>query len=113
MSHCAIHSSTISKCLTFNLDFGKFGCKFFNDEIDGEMLTDQCRRGLAPTIHIPTPALLEMRTLRRERLVAVTDRTRAKNIIHSHLGMHGISVKIDWLLHDPAAKAELMHSVPS
>ena len=82
------------------------------DRIDGEMLAEQTRRGLAPTIHVPTAEQLEMRTICRQRFMSVNDRTRSKNMIHSMFAMHGVSVKIDVLLNQPQVKAQLMQLLP-
>jgi hypothetical protein len=44
-----------------------------NDRIDTEMMAEQNRRGLAPTIHVPTPEQLHRRTLNRHRFVLVKE----------------------------------------
>lgn len=69
-----------------------------NDFIDAEMLAEQTRRGLAPTIHVPTAPQLEQRTLCRHRFHSVMNRTRAKNMIHGHLKLHGYAAIIADLL---------------
>lgn len=83
-----------------------------NDRIDGEMLAEQTRRGLAPTIHVPTPDQLHLRTINRQRFATVENRTRAKNMIHGLLTMHGVSAAIDTLLDDAPAKMKLMATLP-
>jgi transposase len=65
-----------------------------NDYIDAEMLAEQTRRGIAPTIHVPTAEQLEKRTLCRYRFNSVKNRTRAKNFIHAILELHGYSATI-------------------
>ena len=83
-----------------------------NDRIDGEMLAEQSRRGLAPTIYVPTPEQLAMRTVNRQRFSTVENRTRAKNMIHGLLAMHGASAAIDTLLHDVTTKTKIMAPLP-
>jgi transposase len=76
------------------------------------MLAEQDRRGLAPTIHVPTAAQLEQRTLSRHRYMLVLNHTRAVNIIHSILAMHGVKAKINDLMTKPDKKGEMVTSVP-
>jgi transposase len=65
-----------------------------NDFIDAEMLAEQTRRGIAPTIQVPTAGQLEKRTLCRHRFNTVKNRTRAKNFIHAILELHGYAATI-------------------
>ncbi len=83
-----------------------------NDRIDGEMLAEQTRRGLAPTIYVPTAEQLQMRTVNRQRFTTVTNRARAKNMIHGLLAMHGASAPIDTLLHDAMRKVKILAPLP-
>lgn len=84
-----------------------------NDRIDGEMLAEQTRRGLAPRINVPTAEQLEVRTMQRFRYVTVRYRTQAKNFTHSILAMHGKSISIKNLIEDPNARKQLCESLPS
>lgn len=84
-----------------------------NDRIDGEMLAEQTRRGLAPRINVPTAEQLEVRTIQRFRYVTVRYRTQAKNYTHSILAMHGKSISIKDLIEDPDARKQLCESLPS
>lgn len=68
------------------------------DYIDAEMLAEQTRRGIAPTIQVPTADQLEKRTLCRHRFNTVKNRTRAKNFIHAILELHGYSATIPELV---------------
>jgi transposase len=84
-----------------------------NDFIDAEMLAEQTRRGLAPTIHIPTAQQLEQRTLCRHRFNSVMNRTRAKNMIHGILDLHGYSATIADLQAASAARAQFLAILPA
>ena len=84
-----------------------------NDFIDAEMLAEQTRRGLAPTIHVPTAEQLEQRTMCRHRFNSVMNRTGAKNMIHGILALHGYSAKIAELLTPSANSNQLMASLPA
>ena len=83
-----------------------------NDFIDAEMLAEQSRRELAPAIHVPTADQLEMRTLCRHRFNSVINRTRAKNLIHAMLDLHGFSTTITDLLKPSANRDQFMTSLP-
>jgi transposase len=81
-----------------------------NDRIDTEMLAEQTRRGLAPTIHPPTPEQLEMRSVTRHRMLLVQTKTRSANRIHSILSMHGVSISIKELMnHSESPKPPFDH----
>lgn len=84
-----------------------------NDFIDAEMLAEQTRRGLAPTIHVPTAEQLEQRALCRHRFSSVMNRTRAKNMIHAILDLHGFSAKITDLLTPSTDRTQFMASLPA
>jgi len=83
-----------------------------NDRIDAEMLADQTRRGLSPTIHVPTPAQLETRSLNRHRYTLIINRTRSENSIQSLLAMHGVKTTNNDLLTKPDWKEKNMQKVP-
>lgn len=83
-----------------------------NDRIDSEMLAEQRRRELAPTINVPTEDQLKKRTVNRYRFMLVGNRTRHKNFIHSLLAMHGYKVKIDNLLLDSCLKEKTLKTFP-
>jgi transposase len=83
-----------------------------NDRIDAEMLADQTRRGLAPTIHVPTPSQLETRSLNRHRYTLVINRTRSENGIQSLLAMHGVKTTNNDLLTKPDWKENILQKVP-
>jgi len=84
-----------------------------NDDIDAEMLGDLDRRGLAPTIHLPTAEQLEMRTLNRHRLDLVQLKTISSNRIHGLLTMHGpYSISISKLRDNTDARGKLFQSLP-
>ncbi|HDP98337.1 MAG TPA: IS110 family transposase [bacterium] len=84
-----------------------------NDDIDAEMLAEQTRRGLAPTIHVPTAEQLEMRTVCRHRFTSVINCTRAKNTVHSILAMHGSKARIkDLLTTDLMMRRKINKSLP-
>ncbi len=83
-----------------------------NDRIDAEMLAEQSRRGLAPTIQLPTPEQLAARTLNRHRLNLVRQHTRAVNRISGLLSMHGISTATATLLKDATWRHQIFPTVP-
>ncbi len=83
------------------------------DYIDAEMLAEQTRRGLAPTIHVPTAQQLEHRSLCRHRFNSVMNRTRAKNMIHGILDLHGYSAKIADLQTASANKDQFLALLPA
>ncbi|MBU0613830.1 IS110 family transposase [Patescibacteria group bacterium] len=84
-----------------------------NDHIDGEMLAEQTRLGLAPRIYVPTAEQLELRTINRFRHVTVKYRTQTKNYFHSILAMHGKAISIKKFMEDSDAKKQLYESLPS
>ena len=83
-----------------------------NDFIDAEMLAEQTRRGLAPTIHVPTAEQLAQRTMCRHRFDSVMNRTRAKNLIHALLDLHGYSANIAELQNASATRDQFLASLP-
>jgi transposase len=83
-----------------------------NDRIDAEMLADQTRRGLSPTIHVPTPSQLETRSLNRHRYTLIINRTRFENSVQSLLAMHGVKTTNNNLLTKPDWKEKIMQRVP-
>jgi len=83
-----------------------------NDYIDAEMLAEQTRRGLAPTIHVPSVEQLEQRTLCRHRFNSVMQRTRAKNLIHAILELHGHSATIADLVTPSATSDQFLALLP-
>jgi transposase len=84
-----------------------------NDSIDAEMLAEQTRRGLAPTIHVPSVDQLETRTLCRHRFNSVTNRTRAKNLIHALLELRGYSATIADLVTPSATRDQFLALLPA
>jgi transposase len=84
-----------------------------NDFIDAEMLAEQTRRGLSPTIHVPTAEQLQKRTLCRHRFTSVVNRTRSKNMIHAILDFHGFSVKMADLLLPSVGTEQFLASLPA
>jgi transposase len=76
------------------------------------MLAEQTRRGLAPTIHVPTPEQLARRTMCRHRFNSVMNRTRAKNLIHAILELHGYSATIANLLNPSTPRDQFLASLP-
>lgn len=83
-----------------------------NDEIDSEMLAELTRRDLAPAINVPTVEQLEKRTFCRHRFGLVINRTRAKNIIHAFMAMHGTSARICDLTDDLSIRNQVYKSIP-
>ncbi|MFQ5753508.1 MAG: IS110 family transposase [bacterium] len=83
-----------------------------NDRIDTEMLAEQTRRGLAPTIQIPTAEQFELRTLNRHRLIIVEQRTSAASRIHGILSMHGVSISLSELINNSESRNKLYNSLP-
>ncbi|MCI0494131.1 IS110 family transposase [candidate division KSB1 bacterium] len=83
-----------------------------NDYIDAEMLAEQTRRGLAPTIQVPTAEQLEPRTWCRHRFNSVMQRTRAKNLIHAILELHGFSAKIATLVTPSDTRDQFLALLP-
>jgi transposase len=77
------------------------------------MLAEQTRRRFKTSIHVPTAAQLERRTLTRHRFVLINNHTRTVNLIHSILDMHGASATIKDLMTKPTKKEEIFKSVPS
>lgn len=85
-----------------------------NDDIDAEMLADLDRRGLAPTIHLPTPEQMEMRTYNRLRLHLVRLRTLASNRIHGAQMLHTPDyIGISELLNNADSSKALFKQLPS
>lgn len=83
-----------------------------NDRIDAEMLAEQTRRGLAPTIHVPTPSQLADRTLNRHHLMLVRLKTMAANRIHGILSMHGVFTAIATLRNNVAQRDQILRELP-
>ena len=83
-----------------------------NDRIDAEMLADQTRRGLAPTIHVPTAEQFEMRTLNRHRLIMVQQKTSVAGRIHGILSMHGVSIALSELINNSESRKNLYELLP-
>ena len=83
-----------------------------NDRIDAEMEAELSRRGLAPTIHVPTAEQLRARTLNRHRFVLVGQRTRAGRQIQGLLKMHGISITTSELINNPVSQKQVLESLP-
>jgi transposase len=84
-----------------------------NDYIDAEMLAEQTRRGLAPTIHVPSAEQFAKRTLCRHRFNSVKNRTRSKNLIHAILELHGYSAKIAALVTPSSTRDQLLALLPA
>ena len=83
-----------------------------NDRIDAEMQAELSRRGLAPTIHVPTPEQLRDRTLNRHRFSLVGQRTRIIRQIQGLLKMLGISISISKLINDPRSQKQVLEALP-
>lgn len=83
-----------------------------NDRIDAEMLAEQTRRGLAPTIQVPTATQLATRTLNRHRLLLMRSRTMAANRIHGLLSMHGVVTSIPRLRSSAEQCDHLLRDLP-
>jgi transposase len=98
----------LSKELSIKRGYGRAR----NDRIDSEMMAELTRLKIAPTIYVPTPEQLEVRTINRFRINAVYNNTRAKNHIHSLLAMHGQYVPIDELVYDSEASKRILSAVP-
>lgn len=60
------------------------------DENDAEILADLLRVGYLPTAYLPTPDVMELREVARERREVGEELTRWKNRIRSLLDKHGI-----------------------
>jgi len=101
-------SRKISEELSVQSGYGRAS----NDHIDSEMLAEIRRRGLAPTIQIPTPKQMEIRTINRFRLDSVIGRTRAKNKIHALLTFHGARAQIDDLLEKSDSYEKIKKQLP-
>ena len=84
-----------------------------NDRIDAEMLAEQNRRGLAPTIHVPTLEQLTARSLNRHRWVLVRQRTMAINRIHGLLRLHGVNISFRELRDLAASRERVFRAVPA
>ena len=82
------------------------------DRIDSEMLAEQTRLGMAPTIHVPTDEQLFSRSLCRHRFMLISQRTRTKNTLHAHASMHGITANITALLKEADVRADFVKSLP-
>jgi transposase len=83
-----------------------------NDRIDAEMLAEQTRRSLAPTIVVPTAEQLAARTLNRHRLTMVAHRTGLINRIHGLLSMHGAVIAFAELVNNPESQQKLFGALP-
>jgi len=83
-----------------------------NDRIDAEMLAEQTRCGLAPTIHVPTPPQLAVRTLNRHHLMLRRLKTMAANRIHGILSMHGVFTAIQMLRNQATQRDQLLRELP-
>ncbi|MFQ5771998.1 MAG: IS110 family transposase [bacterium] len=83
-----------------------------NDRIDAEMAAHEARLGLTPSIHVPTPQQLELRTLVRHRMLFVWEKTATINRIHGHLAMHGAAISKTMLQNSPDDIKKVLASVP-
>ena len=83
-----------------------------NDRIDSEMLAEQTRLGIAPSIRVPSPEQLKRRTVCRHRFELKHKRTVSANLIHSTLGMHGHAIALRELLNNQNSKARLYEQLP-
>ncbi|MDZ7360354.1 MAG: IS110 family transposase [candidate division KSB1 bacterium] len=83
-----------------------------NDRIDTEMMAEQDRLGLAPTIHVPTAEQLKMRTLNRHRFILVFEKTTASNRIYGLLSMHGVFIVISKFVDDSDYRNQILQPLP-
>lgn len=81
----ARRSRKVAEELSVQFGYGRAS----NDRIDAEMSAHLTRMGLAPTIHIPSAKLLEVRTLNRFRHHLVKNRTRINKHANALLKFHG------------------------
>jgi transposase len=101
-------SRNIAKELSVQKGYGRAK----NDRIDSEMLAEQTRLGIAPSIRVPTPEQLEKRTVCRHRFELKHKRTVSANLIHSILSMHGHAIALRELINNQDAKARLFEQLP-
>lgn len=84
-----------------------------NDRIDAEMMAELTRSGMAPSIKVLTDQELEMRSLNRNRLVLVCQRTRLINRLHGYFGMHGIVITAKEFINNTGSQAQVLDSAPN
>jgi transposase len=101
-------SRNIAKELSVQKGYGRAK----NDRIDSEMLAEQTRLGIAPSIRVPSPEQLERRTVCRHRFELKHKRTVSANLIHSTLSMHGHAIALRELINNPDSKARLFDQLP-
>lgn len=68
------------------------------DRIDAEMLAEQTRRQLAPSIYIPTPEQFERRCVVRYRTNLVNQHTSLICKLHSVFALHNLQLSIKGLI---------------
>jgi transposase len=101
-------SRNIAKELSVQKGYGRAK----NDRIDSEMLAEQTRLGIAPSIRVPTPEQLEKRTVCRHRFELKHKRTVSANLIHSTLAMHGHAIALRELINNQDSKTRLFERLP-
>ena len=104
----AYRSQKLCKELAVQKGYGRAS----NDRIDSEMLAELTRRGLAVSIHVPTPEQLELRSACRHRLELKHNRTVSANLIHSTLAMHGHSIALKELIDNEESRKQLFEQLP-
>jgi transposase len=84
-----------------------------NDRIDGEMMAHETRQNIAPIIHLPTVAQMEVKTLNRYRQYLVESQSDTKRYIQSFLKMHGVKIKTPELIHNSVSQTNVLKSLSS
>jgi transposase len=83
-----------------------------NDRIDSEMMAELTRLKIAPTIFVPTPEQLEVRSINRFRINLVYNNTRAKNHVHSLLAMYGKYASVQEMVYQSEASQSILNPLP-
>lgn len=113
VSHINVVDPRRSRKLSEELSVQRGYGRAKNDRIDTEMMAEQDRLGLAPTIHVPTTEQLEMRTLNRHRFILVMDKTTASNRIYGLLSMHGVFPTISKFVTEADYRNQILTSLPA
>ena len=62
------------------------------DKVDAEKIAQILRMNMIPECHVPPPHIRGIRTMIRQRIRMVQDRTRIINRVHSLLDRHDVTV---------------------
>ena len=112
VSHVNVVDPRRSRKLSEELSVQRGYGRAKNDRIEAEMMAEQDRLKLAPSIHLPTAEQLEMRTINRHRFILTHERTVASNRIFGLLCMHGVVTSASKLVADPCWRDDILRAKP-